>query len=128
MNAIVWPETQFPPNFLPCTAPLIPALPNACIAHNPVCLTVSTYNGMLTSILDVERPLVQPRLEIIQGQLEEGLVQLNWNDHQKIDRFITDATFSVDNLHSIMTACKNNVKVWCPHCCYNAERLQRAMV
>ncbi|KAJ3192953.1 hypothetical protein HDU82_002992, partial [Entophlyctis luteolus] len=76
------------------------------------------YNGIRTSTLDVERPLIEGKVLAIDQQIEEALTVLNWNS-PTVEDYISSISQSVGNLNSILQLAKNNVmqiqkimKVW----------------
>jgi len=44
-------------------------------------LIVNLYNQILQTLLDVEKPLVQQKMENIDKVLQRGLVHMNWKSH-----------------------------------------------
>eukprot|EP00898_Chlorokybus_atmophyticus_P007698 jgi/Chlat1/792/Chrsp104S01257 len=72
-------------------------------------LIVNTYNGVLVSLLPVEKPLVERKLEAADGALMKGLRTLSWNSH-KIEEYITDVMIMVKELAAALGAIKSNVK------------------
>ena len=71
-------------------------------------LIVVTYNYILRSLLDVERPLVEKKLEAIDAALQKGLTTLNWNAH-KINDYIAEVMSMVKELNNILETIKGNV-------------------
>jgi dynein heavy chain, axonemal len=71
-------------------------------------LIVNIYNSILETVLDVERPLIQTRLEAIDKTLKRGQEKLNWRS-QKITDFITESMDSVKELKRQLTEMKANV-------------------
>ena len=57
-------------------------------------LIVNIYNGILVTLMDVERPLVDQKLEAVDAALNKGLTTLNWNGH-KIDDYIMEVGVGV---------------------------------
>lgn len=68
----------------------------------------SLYNGILTGVLDVERPLIEARILAIDVQIEEALTTLNWNS-DTIESYISLISHSVGSLSLILQLMKNNV-------------------
>ncbi|ORY39399.1 hypothetical protein BCR33DRAFT_720231 [Rhizoclosmatium globosum] len=84
------------------------------------------YNGIRTGVLDVERPLIQSKIDAIDEQMEQALTTLNWNA-STVEEYIGSISATVGNLNSILQQTKNNVtqmqktmKVWA-----NAPFLER---
>ncbi|KAJ3083362.1 hypothetical protein HDU99_010537, partial [Rhizoclosmatium hyalinum] len=84
------------------------------------------YNGIRTGVLDVERPLIQSKIDAIDEQMEQALTTLNWNA-STVEEYIASISATVGNLNSILQQTKNNVtqmqktmKVWA-----NAPFLER---
>jgi hypothetical protein len=48
------------------------------------------YNGILSTLLPVEKPLLQDRIERMNKSLWPGINELKWNS-QNIDQFINSA-------------------------------------
>jgi dynein heavy chain len=71
-------------------------------------LIVVTYNNILRSLLPVERPLVEKKLEGIDSSLQKGISTLNWNSH-KINDYIAEVMSSVKELNTILETVKGNV-------------------
>lgn len=44
-------------------------------------LIVNLYNQILQTLLDVEKPLVQQKMDNIDKVLQRGLVHMNWKSH-----------------------------------------------
>ncbi|KAJ3249578.1 hypothetical protein HDU78_000105 [Chytriomyces hyalinus] len=68
----------------------------------------SMYNGIRTGVHDVERPLIQSKVEHIDEQFEQALTSLNWNS-DTIEEYITSISATVGNLNSILQSTKNNL-------------------
>jgi dynein heavy chain len=68
-------------------------------------LIVNMYNNMHQSLLDVEKPLLQAQLELIDQKLERGISQLNWNSPD-IDDFVAESTELVKKANNILTTLK----------------------
>jgi dynein heavy chain len=71
-------------------------------------LIVVTYNNILRSLLPVEKPLVEKKLEGIDSSLQKGISTLNWNSH-KINDYIAEVMSSVKELNTILETVKGNV-------------------
>ena len=72
-------------------------------------LIVNIYNSMISSLLDVERPLIQARLDSIDKVLLKGLKHMNWKS-QAIGDFITQTMSITKEANNILQTCKANVK------------------
>ena len=70
---------------------------------------VNMYNNMLATLLDVERPLLQAKLDDIDKVLQKGLKHLNWKSHA-IQEFVANAMAKVKEANSILQTIKSNVK------------------
>ena len=70
-------------------------------------IIVSTWNNVLKTILDVERPLLQDKLDHVEASLMKGLNDLNWNS--PTTDYIADVMEKVLEVDSILTVLKNNV-------------------
>lgn len=71
-------------------------------------LIVNLYNQILQTLLDVEKPLVQQKMDNIDKVLQRGLVHMNWKSHTITD-FISQCTTMVKEMHGIVQVIKNNV-------------------
>lgn len=71
---------------------------------------VRQYNTIIRTVLDVERPLIEERKAHIDQILSAALSQLNWNDPEKIDTFVLEASKSVSDLYNRLNFLKGNVK------------------
>eukprot|EP00741_Cyanophora_paradoxa_P005992 tig00000955_g5810.t1 len=71
-------------------------------------LIVNTHNQIHTTILEVEKPLLQKQLSEIDKLLEKGLKHLNWKSHG-IGDFISEAMTKVKAAHSTLTTLKTDV-------------------
>jgi dynein heavy chain len=71
-------------------------------------IIVSTWNNILRTILDVERPLLAEKLETVEGHLKKGLENLNWNSHH-IDDYVHEVMGMVKEVDSILSVLKSNV-------------------
>ena len=72
-------------------------------------LIVNIYNSMFSSLLDVERPLIQAKLDSIDKVLLKGLRHMNWKS-QAIGDFITQTMLITKEANNILQTCKANVK------------------
>jgi len=63
---------------------------------------VQTYNGIITNLLQVEKPMVAMELEKINQELEVGLRLLDWNAHDRIEEFIASSMRSVTALDKVL--------------------------
>ncbi|OAJ37788.1 hypothetical protein BDEG_21780 [Batrachochytrium dendrobatidis JEL423] len=69
---------------------------------------VDMYNGIRSGVLDVERPLIETKIQEIDAQIEQGVSSLNWKS-TNIDVYISEISATVGNLSSILQAMKNNM-------------------
>ena len=72
-------------------------------------LIVNIYNNIIATLIDVERPLVQAKLDAIDKVLIKGLKHLNWKSHN-IDDFIKQTMRDVKDANNVLNTCKTNVK------------------
>jgi dynein heavy chain len=72
-------------------------------------LIVNMYNTMQTSILDVERPLLQTRIADIEASLEKGLSSLTWRS-PGVSEFISLAMKDSKELSSTVSTIKANMR------------------
>ena len=72
-------------------------------------LISTIYNQIQTTLLDIERPLVQKSLDTILKKLEKALTTLNWTS-LKIDDYIAEVMAAVRELSDILSTIKGNVK------------------
>uniref|UniRef100_A0A7N6A444 Dynein heavy chain 9, axonemal n=1 Tax=Anabas testudineus TaxID=64144 RepID=A0A7N6A444_ANATE len=72
-------------------------------------LTVSRYNKVMHSLLNVELPLLQSQLRDIDAQLKKAEESLNWNS-QGIWQYIQEVRDSVCDLESRLQRTKDNVE------------------
>ena len=72
-------------------------------------LIVNIYNDMLRTLLDVEKPLLQAKLDDIDKFLQKGLKHLNWKSHA-INEFVTSTMTKVKEANTILQTIKSNVK------------------
>mmetsp|Transcript_13737 Transcript_13737/g.31794 ORF Transcript_13737/g.31794 Transcript_13737/m.31794 type:complete len:4493 (-) Transcript_13737:49-13527(-) len=71
-------------------------------------LIVNIYNHMLSTLLEVERPLVQTKLDNIDKVLQKGLKHLNWKSHS-ISDFIQQTMSIVKDASTVLSTIKKNV-------------------
>ena len=67
-----------------------------------------TWNNILNTILEVERPLLQDKLEAVRAGLQKGLEDLNWNSPD-INEYIEEVMTKVMELDSTLMVLKDNV-------------------
>ena len=72
-------------------------------------LIVNIYNNMLATLVDVERPLLQGKMDSIDKVLIKGLKHFNWKS-TTIAQFISDTMAMVKEANSILQTCKSNVR------------------
>lgn len=66
------------------------------------------YNGILSNLLKVEKPLLQDRIERMNNALMPGINELKWNN-QNIDPFINSAMNIVKDVDQLVKKMKDNV-------------------
>ncbi|CAG9462750.1 unnamed protein product [Pedinophyceae sp. YPF-701] len=66
------------------------------------------HNNIQRTLMDIERPLVQDKLDKIGTALQKALTTLNWNSH-KIDDYISEVMSMVRELQNILNTIKGNV-------------------
>ena len=71
-------------------------------------MIVNTYNKTLETLLDVERPLLQAKMDDIDKFLAKGLKSLTWKSHA-INEFIQNTETRVEEIDLILRTIKNNV-------------------
>ena len=71
-------------------------------------IIVDTYNKIISTLLPVEVPLVEDKLNQIDRELEQGIHHLNWRS-TSIGEFIGSVSDLVSDVDSILTTLKNNV-------------------
>ncbi len=81
-------------------------------------LIVNIYNSILETVIQVERPLIQQKLDNIDKVLTKGIKHLNWKS-SAIPDFIQSAMALVKELKFMLTSIKQNVsdtqailKIW----------------
>ena len=72
-------------------------------------LITGIYNDILSTLLPVERPLIEKKLEAVDAALTKGLTVLNWNSHH-IDEYIAEVMSQVKEVDSILKTIKSNVE------------------
>eukprot|EP00798_Chlamydomonas_sp_ICE-L_P004667 gene4667-14864_t len=72
-------------------------------------LICSIYNRIQKTILDVERPLVQQKLEAVEGLLKKGREDLNWRS-ESIKSYIDECMEMVQEVDMILSTIKDNVR------------------
>ena len=70
----------------------------------------NTYNSIIKGVIDVERPLIQSKVDHIDGQIEVGVTQLNWKS-PNIDEYIDQISTSITLLSSNLQVMKNNLNL-----------------
>ena len=68
----------------------------------------NTYNSIIKGVIDVERPLIQSKVDQIDAQIEIGVSQLNWKS-PNIDQYIEQISATVSLLSSNLQIMKNNL-------------------
>ncbi len=68
----------------------------------------SMYNGIRTGVLDVEKPLIQGKISIIDAEVEKALTNINWQS-EGIEDYINSVSATVGNLSSVLQVTKNNI-------------------
>jgi len=66
------------------------------------------YNGILSTLLPVEKPLLQDRIERMNKALWPGISELKWNS-QNIDPFINSAMVIVKDVDELVKKMKDNI-------------------
>jgi dynein heavy chain len=66
------------------------------------------YNGILSTLLPVEKPLLHDRIERMNKSLMPGITELKWNS-QNIDPFINSAMEIVKEVDGLVKKMKDNV-------------------
>ena len=67
------------------------------------------YNEILSTLLPVEKPLLQDRIDKINKSLQPGVDTLRWNS-QGIDAFIQTCMAIVKEVDDLVKKMKDNVK------------------
>jgi dynein heavy chain len=71
-------------------------------------IIVTMYNEILSTLLPVEKPLLQKRIESMDFSLEDGITKFTWNS-QSIDGFIEKAMTVVSEQDNLVRRMKDNV-------------------
>jgi dynein heavy chain len=71
-------------------------------------IIVDMYNGILSTLLSVEKPLLQDRIERMNKALWPGINELKWNS-QNIDPFIKSAMDIVKDVDELVKKMKDNI-------------------
>jgi dynein heavy chain len=79
-------------------------------------LMVGLYNKVQRTILAVEKPLVQQKLDAVEAALKRGLEELNWRTGG-IDTYIRESLEAVKDVDMILTTIKDNVRNTQVRCC-----------
>jgi dynein heavy chain len=66
------------------------------------------YNNIRTGVLDVERPLIESKINEIDSQIEQALSSFSWKS-DGVDDYITMIGGTVGELSSTLQAIKNNI-------------------
>lgn len=72
-------------------------------------LIASMWNKVQRTILAVEKPLVQQKLDAVEQALNRGLAELNWKS-ESIDGYIRECMELVKDVDLVLTTIKDNVK------------------
>ena len=72
-------------------------------------LLTQTYNLILFTLKDVEKPMLQQKMDKIDEEIKKGLTALTWKSHG-INDFIGSTMLLVKETHSILTNINSNVK------------------
>jgi dynein heavy chain len=67
------------------------------------------YNDVLATLLPVEKPLLQDRIQMMLDALQPGIVQLMWNS-ENINPFINKAMKIVTEVDDLVKKMKDNVR------------------
>ena len=70
----------------------------------------NTYNSIIKGVIDVERPLIQSKVDYIDRQIEVGVNELNWKS-TNIDQYIEQISGTVTGLSSNLQLMKNNLNL-----------------
>ncbi len=73
-------------------------------------LICAIYNKVQRTILAVEKPLVQQKLDAVEQALNRGLAELNWKSPE-IEAYIRDCKAAVDDVDLVLTTIKENVRL-----------------
>eukprot|EP01051_Picozoa_sp_SAG22_P001071 SAG22_NODE_38_length_26325_cov_107.302067_9_plen_131_part_00 len=72
-------------------------------------LLANIYNNILFTLMAVERPMIQPKLDKIDEELKKACTVLSWKSHG-INEFIVQAMSLVKECNTILTGIKANVR------------------
>lgn len=72
-------------------------------------LICTIWNRIQATILPVEKPLVQQKLEAVELALKRGMEEMNWRS-DSIDQYIRESMELVKDVNEILTTIKDNVK------------------
>ena len=74
-------------------------------------LIVGMYNHILSTLLPVEKPLLAKKIERINKEIQQGIVEYKWNgDRKQIDPFIQYNMDIVSDVDQLVKKMKDNVK------------------
>jgi len=76
---------------------------------NNLDLTVNMYNDVLSTLLPVEKPLLQDRIQSMLDALQPGIDTLKWNS-ENINPFINKAMKIVTEVDDLVKKMKDNVR------------------
>ena len=69
------------------------------------------YNHILSTLLPVEKPLLAKKIERINKEIQQGIVEYKWNgDRKQIDPFIQYNMDIVSDVDQLVKKMKDNVK------------------
>ena len=71
-------------------------------------LIVSMYNNILSTLLPVEKPLIEKKIGAVDTTLQKGLSVLSWNSH-RIDDYIQEVLGQIRELDEVLSTIKGNV-------------------
>jgi len=72
-------------------------------------LTVNMFNEVLSTLLPVEKPLLQDRIQKMMDALNPGIATLKWNS-DNINPFISKAMITVTEVDELVKKMKDNVR------------------
>ena len=75
-------------------------------------MMVNDYNALLSAMKEAERPLLTPKLQVVDEALEEGLELLNWRNHS-IASFIKKGTSYISDAAALLKLMQQNVSRIC---------------
>ena len=76
---------------------------------NNLDLTVNMYNEVLSTLLPVEKPLLQDRIQSMLDALQPGIDNLKWNS-ENINPFINKAVKVVTEVDDLVKKMKDNIR------------------